>query len=489
MTNTHVLLNEFEYVEPASLEEASSLLKSHGDRAVLLAGGTYLLVQMKQEHKSPAVVINIQKLAGLSGAAWQGNTYSLGALTTIERTRSLASVHPGFQALTEACAAFGSMQIQMMGTLGGNVCNGSPASDTVPALMALNAALVLAGPQGERVIPLASFLLGPGKVSIRPGEILTHIRLPEPDPGSGSAFIKLTRVQADLAKVSVAAWVRHEADQVVECRIAFGSVAPTVIRAPASEAYLMGKHLTPKVALRAGEIAMGEVSPIDDVRSNAWYRRQVVRAMTHDVLIAAWQRAAAPSTESAAARQPESQLSCQPPANSLRVGPADRHPVTLTVNGELRRLWVAPNDLLLNVVREKLELTGAKYGCGIGECGACTVLLNGVPTLGCLALAIAADGSRVQTVEGLQAADGTLHPLQEAFLDQQAFQCGYCTPGVLIMSKALLEQNPAPTEDHVREYLRGNRCRCTGFASIVRAVLSVADPERTGEWSHPTTQE
>jgi carbon-monoxide dehydrogenase small subunit len=142
------------------------------------------------------------------------------------------------------------------------------------------------------------------------------------------------------------------------------------------------------------------------------------------------------------------------------------------VNGEQHRVWVQPNDLLLNVLREDLELTGPKYGCGIGECGACTVLLNGRPALACLTLAVVADGTEVVTVEGLQARGGALHPLQEAFLDQQAFQCGYCTPGILMMSKALLDDIPAPDEDDVREYLRGNRCRCTGFASIVRAVLS-----------------
>ena len=147
-------------------------------------------------------------------------------------------------------------------------------------------------------------------------------------------------------------------------------------------------------------------------------------------------------------------------------------PLTLRVNGEQHHAWVTPNDLLLNVLREDLEFTGPKYGCGIGECGACTVLLNGRPALACLTLALAADGAEVVTVEGLQAADGALHPLQEAFLDHQAFQCGYCTPGILMMSKTLLDDIPVPDEDDVRDYLRGNRCRCTGFASIVRAVLS-----------------
>jgi carbon-monoxide dehydrogenase small subunit len=155
-----------------------------------------------------------------------------------------------------------------------------------------------------------------------------------------------------------------------------------------------------------------------------------------------------------------------------------QHEIELTVNGARQRLLVTPNELLVNVLREQLELTGSKYGCGIGECGACTVLMNGRPALSCLVLAVAADGSEVLTVEGLQGPDGELDPLQDAFIEHQAFQCGYCTPGILMMTKELLGANPSPTEDEIRDHLRGNRCRCTGFASIVRAVMGHARRER-----------
>ena len=153
------------------------------------------------------------------------------------------------------------------------------------------------------------------------------------------------------------------------------------------------------------------------------------------------------------------------------------HEITLTVNGITRHLHVAANDLLLNVLREDLELTGTKYGCGIGECSACTVLMDGKPVLACLVLAAAADGSHIRTVEGLAAPDGTLDPLQEAFIEHAALQCGFCTPGMLMTAKDLLETNPHPTEADVRDHLRGNMCRCTGYAAIVRAVLAAAESE------------
>ena len=149
-------------------------------------------------------------------------------------------------------------------------------------------------------------------------------------------------------------------------------------------------------------------------------------------------------------------------------------PITLTVNGVQHRLSVAPNELLLNVLRERLELTGTKYGCGIGECGACTVHLNGQPVLACLVLAIAADGGEVLTVEGLQHADGVLDPLQEAFIEHAAFQCGYCTPGMLMSAKALLDRNPHPTEDEIKEAISGNLCRCTGYVKIVEAIKAAS---------------
>jgi carbon-monoxide dehydrogenase small subunit len=144
--------------------------------------------------------------------------------------------------------------------------------------------------------------------------------------------------------------------------------------------------------------------------------------------------------------------------------------IVLKVNGVKRELLVSPNELLLNVLRDRLGLTGAKYGCGIGECGSCTVLLDGEPVLSCLTLAIGLDGSDVVTVEGLAKPDGSLHPVQESFLENGAVQCGFCTPGMILMGKALLEENPQPTEKEIREYIRGNLCRCTGYTQIVKAI-------------------
>lgn len=146
----------------------------------------------------------------------------------------------------------------------------------------------------------------------------------------------------------------------------------------------------------------------------------------------------------------------------------------MTVNGIKRELLVNPQDLLLNVLREQLGLTGAKYGCGIGECGSCTVILDGEPILSCLTLAVAVDGSEIVTIEGLSGSDGSLHPVQESFLEHGAVQCGFCTPGMILMAKNLLDKNPHPSEEEIREHIRGNLCRCTGYTQIVRAIKDVS---------------
>jgi aerobic-type carbon monoxide dehydrogenase small subunit (CoxS/CutS family) len=147
--------------------------------------------------------------------------------------------------------------------------------------------------------------------------------------------------------------------------------------------------------------------------------------------------------------------------------------IEINVNGKPRKFEVEPNVLLLNLLRDDLYLTGSKYSCGLGECGACTVHLDGEVVLACMTLAVDADGRSVHTIEGLTDGD-VLDPVQEAFMEEGAVQCGFCTPGFIMTTKALLRENPDPSEEEIREYLKGNMCRCTGYVNIVKAVQSAA---------------
>ncbi|MBC8463255.1 (2Fe-2S)-binding protein [Candidatus Bathyarchaeota archaeon] len=148
--------------------------------------------------------------------------------------------------------------------------------------------------------------------------------------------------------------------------------------------------------------------------------------------------------------------------------------LSIKINGEQKEFDVTPNTLLLNLVRDDMDLTGTKYGCGIGECGACTVHMDGLAVLACMILAVDADGHEIETIEGLS--DGSeLHPIQQSYLDEGAVQCGFCTPGFIMTTKALLEETPVPSEQEIREYLKGNLCRCTGYVNIVKAVQTAAE--------------
>ncbi len=151
--------------------------------------------------------------------------------------------------------------------------------------------------------------------------------------------------------------------------------------------------------------------------------------------------------------------------------------VNLTLNGREHEILVEPQQTLIEVLRDQLDLTGTKYSCGVGECGSCTVLIDGRPTLSCCTLAIAATGRRILTIEGL-AKGITLHPIQKAFIDYGAIQCGFCTPGMILTAKALLDANPNPTKEEVKQGLAGNLCRCTGYVKIIDAVLAAADEIR-----------
>ncbi len=148
--------------------------------------------------------------------------------------------------------------------------------------------------------------------------------------------------------------------------------------------------------------------------------------------------------------------------------------VTLNINGEDHELLISPTDLLSDVIRKKVGLTGTKKGCGQGDCGSCTVLIDGEPELSCIKLAIAAEGKKIVTIEGIANPDGTLHPIQDAFLDHGAVQCGFCTPGMILSAKALVDRNPDPTREEIKTAISGNACRCTGYINILAAIEDYA---------------
>ncbi len=289
-SNTHLLVPQFEYVEPATAAEAAAILAREGERARPLAGGTDLLVQMKMERRQPATLVSLSGIAELADVTETGGL-TLGATASIRTVERHPAVRAGFTALAEACRAFSTVQIMEMGTVGGNVCNASPAADTAPALLVHDAVARISSASGARTLPLEMFFTGPGRTALEPAELLKSIFLPATTATTGSAFLKVGRVAADIAKVFVAVRLTRDGDRIGECRIALGAVAPTPLRVPEAEALLTGERPEAAVITAAAAWVQTAIAPITDVRSTAAYRRQVAGVLVADALRLAWQRA------------------------------------------------------------------------------------------------------------------------------------------------------------------------------------------------------
>lgn len=290
MANTRILTQEFTCFEPRSIAEALRLLKIHGPDARVIAGGTDLLVQMKMGKVHPRHLITLAGIPELH-CLEEERGLRIGALTTFREIERSRVVREKYTALFEAAQSVSSIQIRNMGTFGGNICHASPAADSAPPLIAMGAKVKLAGEEGERIASLEEFFTGPGRTLLSPQELMVEIQVPEPVKQAGSAFLKMTRVAADLAKVSAAVVVERKGEVCHDCRIVLGAVAPTPLRSRKAEEVLRGKRFGEDLSKRAGEQAAEEIQPITDLRSTAWYRKEVSKILVRDALNLAWTRA------------------------------------------------------------------------------------------------------------------------------------------------------------------------------------------------------
>jgi xanthine dehydrogenase FAD-binding subunit len=276
------------YAAPRSLDEAFALLRS--GEVTILAGGTDLMPQTQAGKSSfRPTLMNIRRIPELSGITEARGVVRIGALATITDLRDSDLIRQRFGALWQACDHFASDQIRNAATIGGNICNASPAGDTLVPLLVLDARIVLAGkPNGSvrrRTLPLAEFLVGPGRTVREPGELLEAVEIPVPAAGFFSSFFKFGgRPALDISVISIGLGAVLDGRKLSSVRVAFGAVAPTAIRVPATEALLEGRTLdAATIAAAAGE-AVGEIHPIGDLRASAWYRRELVGNMLRRML-------------------------------------------------------------------------------------------------------------------------------------------------------------------------------------------------------------
>ncbi len=272
----------FEYHEPQSLAEVTSLLAAYGESARVLAGGTDLLVQMRKGRQQPHHLLNIKTVPGLEQIAVAEDGVEIGAAVTLGEGERFLAAYPEYGVLRQAMHSVASVQIRHRATLAGNVCNASPAADTLPALVVLGAKIKIHGTHGDRLVPVERFITGPGRTVLLTGEVVSAVVLPRPESGSRGVYRrKARRPSLDLATASAAVFAAGGG-----YRIALGAVAPTVVRVREAERLLAREGLSAATAAEAARLAKAEAKPITDVRGTAEYRRELVAALVEEALLA-----------------------------------------------------------------------------------------------------------------------------------------------------------------------------------------------------------
>jgi carbon-monoxide dehydrogenase medium subunit len=470
------------YARVTNIEDALNELAEKQGAVRIVAGATDLMLEIERGQR-PGLegLVDITGIAGLGSITMDEDGWvHLGPLVTHNDCAGSKLLRSYAYPLVRAAWEVGSPQIRNRGTVVGNVITASPANDTITPLMALGTVVSLRSVRGERRLPLEEFYQGVRKTVMQPDEMVVDLAFPVMKENERGIFIKyaLRRAQA-ISLVNIAVILSFSGKlpasggvtgKVIErAVITLGAVSPVIIHAEEAEKFLAGKVLEDDVIHRVAELVREAVRPISDVRSSASYRKQMSGVLARRALIAIRDGREqegfpeAPILLSGIENGERKSL-----VKPWRMG----DPIETMINGKPYRFENGQDKSLLRLLREDAELIGSKEGCAEGECGACTVFLDGMAVMSCLVPAPRAHGAEIVTIEGL-AEEDHLHPVQDSFVQAGAVQCGYCTPGLIMSSVKLLEERPKPTLDDIRQALAGNLCRCTGYYKIIEAVEKV----------------
>ncbi len=471
------------YHTPVSINAVLDLLERYKNRARIIAGATDLMLELEIGLR-PDVdrLIDITRIPGLDEISLDSdNRIHLGPLVTHNQAVRSEIIVRHALPLAQAALEVGSPQTRNRGTIAGNLITASPANDTISPMFVLDASVKLASIYGNRYVPLAQFYEGVRKTVMRPDEMLVEISFPALPETSRGVFVKsgLRRAQA-ISVVHISAVLDFEGETVQQARIALGSVAPTIISAKDAESYLVGKKLDDSIILEAARLAAGAARPIDDLRGSAEYRTHVTGVMVRRALSILrdgqerthWPEKPVTLWGKSNGRSPTGGL--------FETDHDQETPIVCKVNGETLSAPARGQPNLLRWLRAQGSLTGTKEGCAEGECGACTVFLDGMAVMSCLVPPQRAHGTEVITIEGLidkssdlgleESTNGQEPLLMQTFVDTGAVQCGYCLPGFIMAGAKLLEEQPRPNRDEIAQALTGNFCRCTGYYKIIEAI-------------------
>ena len=455
-------------LRPASWSEAIELSDSFPE-AVPVAGATDLLLDLARQptdaEASGVTLLDLWGLAECSQINVGNSDVVVGCGVTHNQIIHDVGLDPALDLLRLACLEIGSPQLRNRATVVGNIVTASPANDTISALVALNAVVIIDSLTGEREVPIRKFFKGFRNTALRRSELVRAIRIPKWGLNTIGTWLKIGNRSAQAISVVHAGLVlelNEAMSAVTTADVAIGSVSETIGVSEALSEYLIGKPLNAETAAAAAHIAAREIQPIDDIRGTAAYRRSVTETAVRRALLSLFDTSA-------------SELRTTPLLGWMvgrseppRLDLSSQTEVSCTVNESRVSASIGAAQTLLEWLRTNVG-TGTKEGCAEGECGACTVTLNGAAVTSCLVPTAQADGASIVTVEGLSSKE-ELHPVQQRFLDEFAVQCGFCTPGFLVAAKALNDEIKSPSEDEIRAGLAGNLCRCTGYYSIVEAL-------------------
>jgi carbon-monoxide dehydrogenase medium subunit len=473
-----------DYHSVISIDDAVHILAEQGIKARIVAGATDLMLEMERGvRKGINTLIDISRIRGLDQIKLdETGMIHIGPLVTHgECAASKMIIEQAFP-LARACWDVGAPQIRNRGTVAGNIITASPANDTIPPLVGLNASVVLQSKQGLREIPLADFYKGVRLNVMKPDEMLVEIKLPALKSNQCGIFYKLGLRKAQaISLVNCAVILTFDDRRIVDAVITLGAVAPVIVHAREAEEFLRGRVLNEESIQKASDLSKSAARPIDDIRSSREYRLEMVRICVKRALSTLASREerldyprhpvllrANIDLNTKYINKPEELKS----STHHKVG--NIHPaIETTINGKRYKFTSGFNKSLLRLLREEAGLIGTKEGCAEGECGACTVFLDGMAVMSCLVPAVRAHGAQIVTIEGITK-NGELHPIQQAFIDNGAVQCGYCTPGFIMSSVMLLDEIKRPNRQEIKEAISGNLCRCTGYYSIVAAIEQAA---------------